>query len=389
MASSDESTTITTFKNSEILATDAYNSDTATLMEHSTELTEKTEVSETSTDVKDKPDKINETLTDTQTAFIDTPKTDSDGSAVLTDSDVSSTTSVVTDKPPDTPMESMETSTPSETTSYIVADPTALSSSTATDSPTDTEAAATESLMILTTVSTEEIPSTSREPSETYAGSDIPISYLITDTYTSPPSTGLSIGVSTGLIVIILFGSLYAILRIRSKWRTKLQENRNNMSNVWTTQTHNNTIVNENFMDYNLVSTNFTPKNISKHDQKGLITLPQISFDFPNPNYSSNTSSLDEMEEEFSTKQCHAVSPDGLLTVPEKSLAMRQKSDPFPSHTNVQAAKERPATFTSGKKETQDRRVLLRHEEVVDDDFIASLDQLPKNSSVEEIITEL
>lgn len=157
----------------------------------------------------------------------------------------------------------------------------------------------------------------------------------------------------------------------------------------------NNTIINENFADYELAKPDGNSEGSKPAKSIGVISpTPAI-----NP-FASNSESRpwstsqsepfnseivnvirisDSLRREMSHHEKSKIrrntysAPDALGAL--KKAARRSESRPESTLSNdlTEEFRDRAITFTAGKKHKTDRHVLLRHEEIIEDDVIETL----------------
>ncbi|KAL4221703.1 hypothetical protein ACF0H5_019958 [Mactra antiquata] len=206
--------------------------------------------------------------------------------------------------------------------------------------------------------------------------------------------------VSGGLVLLLTVMSLLCCLRLRCKWRKKLTIERER-TDIWSMRTFNNTIINDNFMDYQLASpATIPPRSSAKYWRKSS-AYSERSFNIVDP--LSRRSSKNHPEDDVyprsgslgkrgsrdnqfcfddSTLRRNTYSAPGGLDEPEVTSSALQYSDKQSSNS-----RDRSLTFSVGKKQKIDRHVLLTHEEIVEDEKINKYAGVrPRNSMY---VTEL
>ncbi|XP_045163079.2 uncharacterized protein LOC123527579 isoform X2 [Mercenaria mercenaria] len=180
--------------------------------------------------------------------------------------------------------------------------------------------------------------------------------------------------VSAGVVLLVLLMSALCFFRLRHKWRAKIQLERKK-TDIWSMATYNNTIINENFADFQLAPpTNTEMRKSSGFSENSIQFYDPFTSDAPQTQFSSNQvvmrSNTLPPEEQFanSTLRRNTVSaPDELELSPQAFKG----PDSLGFSDNRYTLRGRSSTFTVGRKQNVDRHVLLSHEELVEDQSAA------------------
>lgn len=132
---------------------------------------------------------------------------------------------------------------------------------------------------------------------------------------------------------------------------------------MWSAATYNNTIVNDNFLDYRLASPNPVTVNMDTSD---------LDFGFDAP-----PQSVESKGENRTLRRNTNSAPEDIMQS-SKSSPERQKKSAVTNELWVNTSfdargRDRSSTFTIGKKYKMDKHVLLKHEEELD---VTSLENL-------------
>jgi hypothetical protein len=163
--------------------------------------------------------------------------------------------------------------------------------------------------------------------------------------------------------------------------RAKVQFERKK-TDIWSMATYNNTIINENFSDYQLASTtNKQNRKASKFSEDSIHFYDPFSETVSQSRFASNHDDIvlrnetlsPETRADYSTLRRNTVSaPEELDT---KLQALRVEPDYLEFNEDRNTLRGRSSTFTVGRKNNIDRHVLLSHEELVDDQSVVGIAQ--------------
>lgn len=165
--------------------------------------------------------------------------------------------------------------------------------------------------------------------------------------------------------------------------RIKIQTERKK-TDIWSMATFNNTIINENFSDYQLASASAKPTRFTRAKRKSSVLadqsiqmFDQLSYDESHTRYSSENDVIvrseailpDEFSVDESTLRRNRLSAPGGFNTFVNSIPGEQELNS--SSDNIFSSRDRSLTFTAGNKYKTDRHILLSHEELVEADGIA------------------
>ena len=209
-----------------------------------------------------------------------------------------------------------------------------------------------------------------------------PVHYYIT-----PLSTSIIGGIITGTSLYDLVMYTLELNNLLTEHvfccdrRAKIQLERKK-TDIWSMATYNNTIINENFSDYQLASTtNKKNRKTSRFSEDSIQFYDPFSETMSQSRFASNHDDIvmrnetlpAEARVDFSTLRRNTVSAPEELD--SKLHTLRVEPDNLGFEDDRNTLRGRSSTFTVGRKNNIDRHVLLSHEELVEDQSIMDIGQ--------------
>lgn len=153
--------------------------------------------------------------------------------------------------------------------------------------------------------------------------------------------------------------------------------------------TFNNTIVNENFNDYQLASPTHDIRKSSDFSETSVRIYDPFSGSAPHTQFSFDNDSAERAEKrpaeyvlEDSTLRRNTFSAPGELSSPTTVLSNQDSASASDKRFTT---RDRSSTFTVGKKHKIDRHVLLSHEELVESNTPEKFDTPTQSYYVTEL----
>ncbi|XP_052820908.1 uncharacterized protein LOC128246643 [Mya arenaria] len=198
---------------------------------------------------------------------------------------------------------------------------------------------------------------------------------------------GITVGVSVVVVVAVILVSIVCFLLKRRKWIEKIKDEQR-ITDLWSATAYSNTIINDNFMDYQLAS----PANIRNsrlRTRRKSSKISDQSNQISQGEQFEQGAYPDNFEFDSGTLRRNTYSaPDGLARLDMATLSENTSNKGMTmsaEHARTLEYRARASTFT-GKRNKLDRHVLLSHEELIEETIDAEILREQVDSS---IVTEL